>query len=334
MRVAGDEEAPMNLIPIEAMLARRLSKASKEDLVQMSIGFGQYSDVLLRSRTTEQLRDYVAKKLAERVSGRISEGPRPLTGGSGAASDPQGQPSADRPRMMTEAEMMSLRMSIGSLVKELEARRSCALEQNDLGGCSPEVRDVEPELTHRLKRLGILEYDLGLDEAASASFRRALGFAGSDSEKAFLLVGIGLTCERLCDYSGAQEAYAGALALRSAPEEPRYWANNNLAYCLNVTGRCAEAEPYCRAALAIDPNRHNAHKNLGLSLQGQGKLVQAALSFVRAAQMYPADVRALSHLECLVRDNPVLLAERPDLREGLDLCRRLAGRGAERGNDR
>ena len=63
-----------------------------------------------------------------------------------------------------------------------------------------------------------------------------------------------------------------------------------------MTRRFAEAEPLAREAIAIDPKRHNAHKNLGLALMGQGRLSAAAGSFNIARVLCPHDERATHYL--------------------------------------
>jgi tetratricopeptide (TPR) repeat protein len=68
---------------------------------------------------------------------------------------------------------------------------------------------------------------------------------------------------------------------------------NNLGFALNQLGRYADGEALSGQAIALDPRRANAHKNLGLSLQGQGHVVEAARAFVTATQVGPSDDRAL-----------------------------------------
>ena len=62
------------------------------------------------------------------------------------------------------------------------------------------------------------------------------------------------------DLPAAAELYTRGLALRAGAEGVRYLLHNNLGYCLNQHARFAEAEPLCRAAIALDPERYNAHK--------------------------------------------------------------------------
>lgn len=84
-------------------------------------------------------------------------------------------------------------------------------------------------------------------------------------------------------------------------DEYWYWLHNNHAYCLAMLERFAEAEPMAREAIRIDPDRHNAHKNLGLALMGQGRLLEAAESFGRARDIRPADGRAAEYLAMVER---------------------------------
>lgn len=63
-----------------------------------------------------------------------------------------------------------------------------------------------------------------------------------------------------------------------------------------LRGDHAQAEAYCRQALAIDPKMPGAHLNLGFALRNQGKLAEASLSFKRAAELRAAYSEALDAL--------------------------------------
>lgn len=82
---------------------------------------------------------------------------------------------------------------------------------------------------------------------------------------------------------------------------------------MNILRRHADAEVHTRAAIAIDPKRHNAHKNLGLALAGQGRLGEAAHCLLEADRRCPPDTRARGHLTELLADNPELLEADPIL---------------------
>ena len=80
-----------------------------------------------------------------------------------------------------------------------------------------------------------------------------------------------------------------------------------LGQLLEQQDRHAEAEVHTRTAIAIDPARHNAHKNLGLALAGQGRLGEAAHCLVEADRRCPEDARARLHLVELLAENPEIL---------------------------
>lgn len=124
----------------------------------------------------------------------------------------------------------------------------------------------------------------------------------------------GQLAEQVGDYEAAIEHYTQAYSLEPAREEVAYFVNNNLGYSLLQLGQPIDAEPYLRRAIEIDPKRYNAHKNLGLSLQGQGKHIEAAWSLVNSALAYPLDGRALDHLTSLISETPELLDRDPELR--------------------
>ena len=89
-------------------------------------------------------------------------------------------------------------------------------------------------------------------------------------DKAECFLKMGQSLEQVKDYTAAGEAYARAFDLPLEQNATWYFLNNNRAYCLIRTGRCAEAEQFCRAAIRIEPKRQNAHKNLGIALQNLG----------------------------------------------------------------
>lgn len=119
--------------------------------------------------------------------------------------------------------------------------------------------------------------------------------------------------ERNLDWDGAIASYNQALSADSVDPLIRYFANNNLGYSLLQLGRFDEAEEYCEAAIRINPERHNAHKNIGLAREGQGRWLDAALSLTEAVRLYPRDTRAWLHLQKLLTNKPGLLAQSPDL---------------------
>lgn len=141
---------------------------------------------------------------------------------------------------------------------------------------------------------------------------------GGTEEQAHKLVQRGQEQEKRDDFAAAAESYRQALALNPRRAFARYFANNNLGYCLNQLGEHEAAEGFCRAAIAVDERRHYAHKNLGVSLGGQGDYVGAARAFIAAVEREPADSRALQHLETLHLGHPEIAGEIPDFKAKLE----------------
>jgi tetratricopeptide (TPR) repeat protein len=151
-------------------------------------------------------------------------------------------------------------------------------------------------------------------------------------EKAFYYLTMGQLMEQQRNYEAAAEFYARAFGLEPTQTDTWYLINNNLGFSLNMLGRCEEAEKFCHAAIAIDPGRHNAYKNLARSQQGQGQLVKAARNFVQAVKKNASDPRALNHLEDLVKEHPDLLHDDPDLKQALEDCRKAVDFGRDMKN--
>jgi len=132
-------------------------------------------------------------------------------------------------------------------------------------------------------------------------------------KRAAFLVESGCKREREGDFVKAAACYRQALSLKPADERIWYFSNNNLGYSLNQLEQYADSERFCREAIKSDPRRYNAHKNLGIALQGQGRLPEALASLVRAVELCPLDPRAGRHIFALVSTHPELLEQRPDI---------------------
>lgn len=154
---------------------------------------------------------------------------------------------------------------------------------------------------------------IGRHEDATACVERSLAGTRDPAKQATGCLRLGQLLEQQDRYVEAEAMYARGLAIRSASADVGYFLHNNRGYCLNLLGRHTDAEVHTRAALAINPARHNAHKNLGLSLAGQGRLVEAAQCLLDADRRRPADTRARGHLADLLAENPEILGADPAL---------------------
>jgi tetratricopeptide (TPR) repeat protein len=184
------------------------------------------------------------------------------------------------------------------------------------------------ELKMRMKYLRQLNWlvntlmDEDRPEEALPYARSQAAVARNPAVRAYSEYKVGVVYERLEDYEGAQEAYARAMRLEPTDVKLWYFIHNNRAYSLVMLRRFEEAENACREAILIDPLRHNAYKNLGLSLQGQGRNAEAARMLALAARINPSDGRALAHLEQLLEEDDLVLLTEPGLAEDLSEARK------------
>jgi tetratricopeptide (TPR) repeat protein len=74
----------------------------------------------------------------------------------------------------------------------------------------------------------------------------------------------------------------------------------------------------------MNPDRYNAHKNLGVALEGLGRYAEAAISYLTASRLNPKDPRALKHLDDLVATHPEVRRKIPGLKKQIDVCRKAA----------
>jgi len=153
-------------------------------------------------------------------------------------------------------------------------------------------------------------------------------YAENAREKAYCLLCMGQAKERVGDYGEALKTYLSAMDLPPERNDNWYFLYNNIGYCLNLFGRHAEATPYCRAAIGINPNRHNAFKNLGVALQGQGEYSKAAFAYIVATRICPRDGRALNLLEELVSREREHILDIGNIMAEVKRCRDLVERAA------
>ncbi len=183
------------------------------------------------------------------------------------------------------------------------------------------IRQSEGLPEQTVIELVILYSHTGRQKAASEWARRLLAATGDQGKQAAHLLRLGQLSEQIDDYETALAFYSQTLEL-----EPRgiglcYFAHNNLGYCLNRLGRYEEAEPYCRTAIEIVSERHNAYKNLGISLEGQGQYGLAAESYIESVRQLPSDRLAFDHLEKLWQRHPELSRYLPEIESRLAECR-------------
>ena len=175
------------------------------------------------------------------------------------------------------------------------------------------ITAAEEALEGALWQLARFYSMVGRYEEATAAVNRCIAGTRDQAKQAAGCLGLGQLLEQQHRYAEAEAIYARGAEIPRGPAEVAYFLHNNRGYCLNILGRHAEAECQCRAALAIDPARHNAHKNLGLALVGQGRLAEAARSLLEADCRCPGDTRARGHLRALLAESPEILERDPTL---------------------
>src|SRR5580658_9654295 len=168
------------------------------------------------------------------------------------------------------------------------------------------LEESENNPTQPLWQLALFYKQTRQNGKALTRLQELLPLLPEPEERAKCVLTLGQTMEQTGQYSAAVGYYKQALALEPMHTWTWYFVNNNLGFSLNVMDRFAEAEPYCRKALATDPNRPNAYKNLGLSLAGQGQYREAAQCYVAATQVNAADPRAFHLLMDLLKNHAEL----------------------------
>lgn len=124
--------------------------------------------------------------------------------------------------------------------------------------------------------------------------------------KAARWLAMGAIAEKAERFEEAVHYYRNSVALEPEKHDAWYFAHNNLGFCLNRLDQFVEGEKFCRTAIDIDPMRPNAHKNLGVAFEGQGRIQAAARCYVQANRAEPEDIRALGLLKNLLQRHPEL----------------------------
>jgi tetratricopeptide (TPR) repeat protein len=143
-------------------------------------------------------------------------------------------------------------------------------------------------------------------EKGQKAVRDLLAKVPEVENKAYLIMSLGQLAEMAKDFDLAVRFYMEGVSMEPCGQFTWYYLHNNLGYSLNQLGRFKEGELYCRRAIEITAQPQNAHKNLGLALQGQGKYAEAARCFVTATQANASDGRSANHLEELIQQHPEL----------------------------
>ena len=157
--------------------------------------------------------------------------------------------------------------------------------------------------------------DVYFDDPELTNANQVLHDADGPNDRAWAYLRLGIISEERENWDQAISCYSKALAERSDVAHFCYFGNNNLGYSLIQLGRFDAAEEYCLAAIKLEPDRHNAYKNLGLVRQGQKDWLQAAHCFTEAYGLCPEDTRAWYLLIAVLDVQPELLENSLYLRE-------------------
>ena len=184
-------------------------------------------------------------------------------------------------------------------------------------GASPEAQELTQRMIEGSPKQGWTSsmtaeriVDMGLEPHALRLLHRTVNSTKDGRERARCYFVAGAIREQTGQFEAASRCYEAVTADLLEGEE-RYFALNNLGYCLNRLGRHAEAVGICRRAIATDSKPFNAHKNLGIALERLGRVAEASDEYLAAAKAAKLDDRPLRHLRVLLANHPEVEHERP-----------------------
>lgn len=147
---------------------------------------------------------------------------------------------------------------------------------------------------------------------------RSIGTRDLD-EKAGCYMMLGQIHEQRGDYHAALRYYLKGMEYNvdRKDDSMSYYFYNNAGFCSNKVGKYNEGSIYCKKAIEIKDSLPNAHKNLGISLEGLGDYIPAAKEYIRATKINVSDKRAFYHLMNLIKEHPFL---KNKLKSSIDDC--------------
>jgi tetratricopeptide (TPR) repeat protein len=154
-------------------------------------------------------------------------------------------------------------------------------------------------------------------DAATALLHRFIETSNSDEQKAHCHLTLGQIATDEQQFEVALKHFKTALGLNPKQKKIVYVLHNNTAYCLNMIHCYAEGERHCRLAIEVNWTRASGYRNLGVSLKGQTRIVEAVWALVEAAKLDVADERARLLLRKVIEENPDVLVQCPWAMEGL-----------------
>src|SRR5215475_9185362 len=212
-------------------------------------------------------------------------------------------------------------------------RRMSTFDKKTPGGEVPihdQAQDTETLLLERLKNsqsesdyfrwlLFVVGFYRGIQkvEAATALLRRFIETSNNDEQKAYSYLTLGQIETDEQHFEAALEHFKTALGLNPKQKKIVYVLHNNAAYCLNMLHCYAEGERHCRLAIEVNWMRASAYRNLGVSLKGQTRIVDAVWALVEAAKLDVSDERARQLLRQVIEENPDVVVQCPWVAEGL-----------------
>ena len=154
-------------------------------------------------------------------------------------------------------------------------------------------------------------------DAATALLHRFIETSNSNEQKAHCHLTLGQIATDEQQFEVALKHFKTALGLNPKQKKIVYVLHNNTAYCLNMLHCYAEGERHCRLAIEVNWTRASGYRNLGVSLKGQTRIVEAVWALVEAAKLDVADERARLLLRKVIEENPDVLVQCPWAMEGL-----------------
>ncbi len=119
--------------------------------------------------------------------------------------------------------------------------------------------------------------------------------------KAYLILKQGQISEFLGDFDSTLNFYCRTLFIGRWPLHVQYYLWNHISFCWLLKHKFKTAEWCCRKAIKLDPKCWDAWTNLGVSLEYQGKFIEALQCYLKTILLGGSKFFSILDLRRMIR---------------------------------
>ena len=201
-------------------------------------------------------------------------------------------------------------------IRDIQMRALTPQKADEVERIFREIRDPNEKLIGLNILLVIFFHDKRYDEAMM-SVEELVNDPEMAEYKAYLILKQGQISELQGDFDAALGFYCRSLTIGKWPEYVCYFLWNHIGFCWLFKQEFVTAEWCCRKAIEVNPRRGEAWKNLGVSLEHQGKFTEALQCYFKAFSLSERKIITVLHLRRIIRRRHGFIEGLKDVRRQL-----------------